>query len=351
MTVSKVLAHHRYWTVPFLRYFVNKISSLVYEDADRAATMVEPLGLLAERVPVLPGHSECYQNENERRSWWVYAWAVRSTTNLVASRLNEGRYSLEVARKHAATGPIDREASGELYRRIGLYQSVKQDPRAIATFSKAIEVFEGYVELGELLALAYAGRGQAYQVVTDQPHEALLDYCRALEMTTTTDRGRRTAFVAVHNIGCLMAAESNLEALDYAEYIMKRTRRMIRGSATKMLAVRAKLLWAEAMILCRFQISVHAVRQLTKARDLFVKAKDYFSAAVADIDVIHMHLMQGDKADAATAYRHLRQLMEQYPELEGSIPARWKRLPSRQAIAKLQARLRGAQCQVPPALY
>lgn len=345
LLTSKVLTHHRWWTVPFLRLHCEKADSLSIEDPQTAVAIARSLPQLAERIRVDPSEVPYYQSDDERRSFIVYAWSVLGSIHVAASDIRRAEVCFQDAKQVLSSGRVEREAFGEFYRRYGILEFARREESVLSTWSKAIEIFQGHEALSDNLALSYLHRATATHVLTDNVESALADYGRALKLASNTPRGKRATFATVHNLSCLLVENLRGPEFMLASRVVKLATDVVRGRPNSPL--KAKVRWAEAMVSARVGMNRYAEKRMLSAREMFLAAGCMYEAALVDIDLIRLCVLDGEADDAADHRDHLVALLRAHPDALETIPANWERMPSVAELDDMVQALRGAPKKIP----
>lgn len=105
--------------------------------------------------------------------------------------------------------------------------------------------------------------------------------------------------------------------------------------------LKAKVRWAEAMVSARVGMNRYAEKRLLSSRKIFMAHDCVYEAALVDIDLIRVCLLD-EEHEKARGYRdHLVQLLSDHPDALETIPGNWERIPSVSEMDEMRQALRG----------
>ncbi|MEM9554733.1 MAG: hypothetical protein AAGC60_10775 [Acidobacteriota bacterium] len=324
-TSYKVLGHPRYWTVEFLRLYLDHCDAVALDDPDAACTMAEQAPMLAQRIRVGERSGE-FPNEAQKRSLRLLALAVHGSCCRASERLRQAQECFDACEAFLAEG-VTLEAAAELKRRQAGLLGMRGDTRALRLVDEALEIFARASGLeGEAEALLLrAALEHRFQRAT-----GLADASRAMRAARlTTDRGQRTVEAALHFLTfTLLDERPTIVEQQQAYRILQAVKKRLAHRPKSLRKM--KVFWIEGLLLSSLGITRHAVRRLAKARDGLLSLGHAFELALVSLDLACAHLEDGEPERArrlAAATRSDLEELDAEPEILQSLET-WNRTSS-----------------------
>ncbi|MEM1177322.1 MAG: hypothetical protein AAGM22_03185 [Acidobacteriota bacterium] len=302
LNAGKVLAHRRYWTLPFLKLYLEACDEKIFEDPEEGYLLCQHAPELARRIEV-HGNTETgestawsYGDPAEKRSWRVRALAVWGSSCRAYGEFTQAEAAYRLATELAGEG-VDAESFGELRLRAAVLAFARYDDGAAQLLDLAIDDFTASACRARL-ADAWVVRGALR--IRDMDPRGLVDSARALELAdTASTRGRRTMVGALHNMAIAATrGTSSIESQEVAHRLLQTVKRRLANkprSLTKM-----RIFWVEGLLLAKMGITRLAEKRLTRVRDGLEQLGAPLAFVLASLDLAAILASDGG-VDAARA--------------------------------------------------
>lgn len=291
LTAGKVLGHERYWTLPFLRLYLDLCDETAFHHPEEGYLLGQHAPELARRIPY---GEQGYQTELERRSWRVHALAVWGSCCRVCGELTQAESAYRLARELGERHSVSADCRGEVHARLGVLRLTQGRPQALEEVSRAIELFassDNHRRVADCLSI----RGLARYLSGDP--KSLADLTRALELADGRGvRGRRTVTTILHNMALVITGGGvDVTAQEMAYRLLTVVKRRLPRNRS---VQKAKIIWVEGLLLARLGITRLAERRLQRARKSFRQSQEAFELAAVSLDLVCFYLEEGDLAAA-----------------------------------------------------
>ena len=291
LTAGKVLGHERYWTLPFLRLYLDLCDETAFHHPEEGYLLGQHAPELARRIPF---GVQGYASELERRSWRVHALAVWGSCCRVCGELTQAESAYRLARELAEQQDVSADCRGEIHARLGVLRLAQGRKQALKEVSRAIDLFastENHRRVADCLSI----RGLARYLWGDP--ESLADLTRALELADGQDvRARRTVTTILHNMALVITRGGvDVTAQEMAYRLLTVVKRRLPRNRS---IQKAKIIWVEGLLLARLGITRLAERRLLRARKSFKHSQEAFELAAVSLDLVCFYLEEGDLAAA-----------------------------------------------------
>lgn len=307
-TCGKVLAHERYWTVQFLQRYLERCDDLALDMPADAYLLGQHVPEIARRIRV-GDHATEFETAQQKLSGIVTALAVKASCCYVHHEMQEAVLSIRRAFGGLAGRQASPAAMADLHGRHAVLLTLQRfRTEALASVETCLEFAEPADERA-IAADALALRGHLRR--DTEPAEALLDALRAVRYAERkTKRGERTAEAAFFSALAIVGRPGlvSLHAQEQALKLLVRARKELNGTPTS--ARKLRLQWLEGRILSNLKIGRHAARQLGKASHGLQKLRLPADFALASLDLIGLHVSEGDLDDAARVAHDLQSPLE-----------------------------------------
>ncbi|MEM6794660.1 MAG: hypothetical protein AAF725_11820 [Acidobacteriota bacterium] len=340
LNAGKVLAHGRYWSLPFLKLYLEGCDEKIFLEPEDGFLLAQHAPELARRIGV--GGEGHYLSEREKRSWRVRALAVWGSSCRAYGELTQAEAAYRLGFELLEEG-IDDESSGELHLRAAVLALTQAHGDAASLVESALESFERSA-IDQKRADALAIRG-LIKIMASDP-EGLVDSARVLSLVDPGGaRGRRTMVSALHNMALAATrGTSSIEAQDFACRLLRETKRKMASKPNS--SPKMKVLWVEGLLLAKMGITRLAEKRLARSRDGLRKLHDPFGFALASLDLVALLLGDGRGMLARlTAQETLEVVRGEMTADEGLVDALsdWFKggVLSISSVHRLQDRLRG----------
>ena len=295
LNAGKVLAHRRYWTLPFLRIYLENCDEHIFHDPEDGYLLAQHAPELARRIDVAQTDSD-YVDETAKRSWRVRALAVWGSSCRAYGELTQAEAAYRLAAELAADG-VDRESAGELRLRTAVLAFSRLDPNAGPLLEDAVQDF---TVAGRQSRLANALVVRGALRVREMDPLGLADSARALELAdATTARGQRTMIGALHNMAIAATrGASSIESQEVAHRLLQAVKKRLANkprSLTKM-----RVFWVEGLLLAKMGITRLAEKRLLRVRDGLEILGDALALTLASLDLAVILISDGS-VEAARA--------------------------------------------------
>ena len=297
VTASKVLAHPRYWSLPFLRLFLDSCDEACFHDPEAGYLLAQHAAELARRIPVREVGG--YASTAERRDWRMKALAVWGSCCRAYGELTQAEAAYRLAHELTATAPGERppsdDALGELAaRQAVLWMSRGAMEKALESLDEAVSLFERGGN-ARRKADALTIRGLARYFVRDP--DSLFDLVAALELVQAdTPGGRRTLAAVLHNMALVISRGGvTTKAQEWAYKLLVQTKKEIRRPRS---VQKIKITWLEGLLLVRLGITRLAEKRLRRAYEALAERRQGLETAAVALDLVCLYLDDGDEAAA-----------------------------------------------------
>ncbi|MEM8994123.1 MAG: hypothetical protein AAGF23_04945 [Acidobacteriota bacterium] len=280
-----------YWTVPFLKLFLERCDSLAFESPRAALDLATHAPQLARRVPVDRGQGS-YGSREER-----YAFEVRATTVLASLCRAAGNYcdaekhytdAFGIVRKH----PVTKDAHAELIRRHGYFLMCQRDERAVGVLESAVLEFRDTDDRNGL-ADALVSLGICRCELQSDIAGGLHLFAEALTVLDAGSvRGQETATAALANLSHALGLGATLAHQDEVRALVKQARGGLSSQPRSLL--KAKLLWMEGLLYRNLHFARHAARLLGRARSMLEALGLAELFAIVSLDLAAVLLDDGE---------------------------------------------------------
>ena len=328
-TAVKVVSRDIYWTVPFLRLFLERCDDLGVDNTHEALKLAHFAPRLAQLIGV-GGRPGEYISSEQKHSYEVLALAVLGSLCRRANKIGaaEGHFAHAfVLADRRSTAAF---ALGELLRRYGLLRAMLAKTDAMAHLDRAVAVLRESGRYRDSMASALNTRGHV--LVTEQRwQEASLDFEEAVECADLgTSIGKKTASAAVVNLAFTISAGSL--RLDERARILEFVKTIRKDVGTRASSeMKARLLWMEGWLYHQLSFDRHAARVLRRARKSFRSLDRPIEFAVVSLDLAMVLLADGEHAQyerlRAETEAALEQFANIYPQLHEAL-VRWQATPA-----------------------
>ena len=287
LTAGKVLGHARYWTLPFLRLYLDLCDETAFHHPEEGYLLGQHAPELARRIPY---GEHGYASKIERQSWRAHALAVWGSCCRICGELTQAESAYRLALELTERRELSEDCRGEVHVRLGVLRMVQGQQEAVDEVSRAIEFFSA-AENQQRVADCLSIRGLARYLARDP--KRLADLARALELTDgKSARGRRTLTTILHNMALVISRGGVDVAAQEMAYrlLMVVKRRLPRNRSVQ----KAKITWVEGLLLARLGITRLAERRLQRARKSFKQNQKAFELAAVSLDLVCFYLEEGD---------------------------------------------------------
>lgn len=291
MSSGKVLAHPRYWTLAFLRLYLDLCDETTFHCAEEGYLLGQPAAELARRIGIQDGG---YGNDQERLDWRVRALAVWGSCCRAHGQLTESRAAYRRAFElvsEAHGDGLSPYCLGDLHTRYAVFCLTTGRAEALTHLNQAVDRLEGDLESGRPLADALAIRGLVRYLRGDV--DSLEDLARSLKwLQPRTPRGRRTLISVLHNMALAISRGGmTTEAQELAYRLLTHCQKQLQRPRS---VQRHKMLWLEGLLLARLGITRLAERRLLKAYGALVEADQSQDLAALSLDLVCFYLTEAD---------------------------------------------------------
>lgn len=321
LNAGKVLAHRRYWTLPFLRLYLETCDEHIFHDPEDGYLLAQHAPELARRIET--GRADgAYAGEDEKRSWRVRALAVWGSSCRAYGELTQAEAAYRLATELAAGG-VDPESAGELRLRAAVLAFSRLDASAGPLLEQAITDFSAAGRQGRL-ADALVVRGALR--IREMDPLGLVDSARALELADATmARGQRTMIGALHNMAIAATrGTSSIESQEVAHRLLQTVKKRLANkprSLTKM-----RVFWVEGLLLAKMGITRLAEKRLLRVRDGLQQLGDALALTLASLDLAVIRISDGSPEAARSLAEDTAERVESMtagdPQLR-SVIRRW----------------------------
>lgn len=297
LTASKVLGHPRYWSVAFLRLFLEACDEACFHDPEAGYLQAQHAAELARRIPI--GDGAGYECAAEQRDWRLRALVVwgsccRAYGELIQAEAAYGR-AHELLRSAEVDRPPAPDVLGELKtRQAVLWMSRGALDKALESLAEAVQLFDRCGN-AQRLADALTIRGLARYFARDP--DSLLDLLAALELVQEdTTQGRRTLASVLHNMALVISRGGvTTKAQEWAYKLLVQTKKRIRRPRS---IQKIKIIWLEGLLLVRLGITRLAEKRLLRAYEALAARRLGLEVAAVGLDLICLYLDEGEDAAA-----------------------------------------------------
>ncbi|MEO1370507.1 MAG: hypothetical protein AAFX50_25275, partial [Acidobacteriota bacterium] len=203
-TAVKVVTRDIYWTLPFLRLYLERCDTLGVDAPHEALQLAHYAPRLAQLIGV-GGRTSDYSTADQKRSYEVMALAVLASLCRRVGRVSDARGYYAHAFALVQQGRVSVRVSGELLRRYGLLQTMLRESDALEFHDRAVALLENAPDVENELADALNSRGHHF-ASNDAFRRAADDFAAAARAADSgTISGRRTAEAATLNLGFVLS--------------------------------------------------------------------------------------------------------------------------------------------------
>ena len=334
---AKVLGHRRYWSLPFLRLYMDLCDERLFDVPEEGYLLAQNLPELARRIEVGRSEDGHYPSSSAKASWQIRSLAVWGSACRARGELTQAAAAYATATRLAAdegVAPKD-SAIGELAARSAVLDlTLGRCEDALAQAERALAVFRSRHDVIRLAdTLVIRGLVRTHLQIAGPP--PLADYIEAIRWTDPRDRrSRRTFLCALHNI--VVAIYRDAGDAPSLEETYKVLRRLGKELARRPMSItKAKIQWVEGLILARLGTERLAWRRLRRARSSIRQLGDRRAETLIALDMAILCFDQGDAAKGRELLGELvADLTDQDPRLVDAVGAY---LAGRVTVASLVA--------------